>query len=154
MWGLGCKSLASCGDRVRCHTNPGNPNLFICPKNPVNKKIKISQKIRAVKNLKFKNLWPDQQKLINNPLLKSDRANATETTTTINNSLLILCWSNHNFFSSRALLHIFPNLKHSSTSRYKSLINFIHRYNTARRSKDESKRKLRPRKDPKVMCCK
>jgi hypothetical protein len=32
---------------------------------------------------------PDQQNPINNPLLKSDRANATETTATTNNFLLI-----------------------------------------------------------------
>ena len=76
-----------------CYGNPGYPNFIF-----------FAQKFYQWKN---KNvyiyiifLWPYQQKLINNPLLKSNRANTTETTATTNDSLLILCWSGHGFSSS------------------------------------------------------
>lgn len=55
--------------------------------------------------------------------------------------------------ASRILTQISPNPKHSLHVT-EAHINSNHRRNTARRSKDESKRKLRPRKDPKVLCCK
>ena len=81
---------------LRCHRNLGNAKIIFLPKK--------SGKWKFIFFLIF--LWIDQQKPINNPLLKCDRAKATETTTTTNDSLLILCWSGHSFSSACAMQQV------------------------------------------------